>query len=146
MSSIIALQRRAGAGAALLLLLGLLTGGFAAFAMTGKIPADGHAALASHLNALMGAFWLGGVALSLPLLRYSHSGLRRVVVLTAVCNYANWIITALKAVWRVSGIEHTGEGHNDAIFGLLTLFVVLPSIAAAGLWGYGFLGETPAER
>ena len=36
------------------------------------------------------------------------------------------------------GIDAVGEVKNDTIFGLLTLLVVLPSLAAAAAWVYGF--------
>ena len=130
--------RLLGRSAALLILLALFTGFFVAAAMTGKVPADSHAALASHLNALLGSFWILGVAWSLPLLRYGEKGLTRLAWLTIAPNYANWIVTALKALWRVAGVDFVGEGRNDTIFGLLSILVVIPSIAAASAWLYGF--------
>ena len=63
----------AARNAALLLLVGLLTGGYVSAAMTGKISADPHMALAAHLNCLLGAFWLLGMGWSLPMLRYGES-------------------------------------------------------------------------
>lgn len=127
--------------AAVLIAIGLLTGVFVSAAMTGKVNADAHAALASHLNALLGCFWMVAVAYSMPMLRYGEVGLRRLVWVTTVPNYANWIITALKAFLKVSGVDATGEGKNDLVFGLLTAFVVIPSFVAAGAWVYGFFGK-----
>ncbi len=127
--------------AAILMALGLLTGAFVSAAMTGKVPADSHAALASHLNALMGCFWMVAVAFSMPMLRYGEKGLQRLVWLTTLANFSNWIITAFKAFLRVPGVDYVGEAKNDLVFGLLTLFVVLPSFAAAGAWVYGFYGK-----
>ena len=124
--------------AAWLLLVGLLTGGYVAAAMTGKVPADARGALASHLNALMGTFLLLGVAWSLPMLRYGAQGQRRLAWAFIVANFANWAVTGVKAWLRVAGVDATGEPVNDAVFGLLTLLVVLPSLAAAGAWVYGF--------
>ncbi len=124
--------------AAWLTLLGLLTGGYVSAAMTGKVPADAHMALASHLNALMGAFLLLGVAWTLPMLRYGAVGQRRLAWAFVVANFANWGVTAVKAWLRVSGVDATGEPVNDAVFGVLTLTVVLPALGAAAAWVYGF--------
>jgi hydroxylaminobenzene mutase len=126
---------------AVLLLIGLLTGGYAAQAMSGKIPADGATALAAHLSALMGAFWIFGLGWSLQFLSYGPVGLRRLVWATTTPNFANWAITAFKALWKVKGIDAIGEGKNDTIFGLLTVLVVVPSLAAAASWVYGFKGR-----
>ena len=126
--------------AAILMAVGLLTGLFVAAAMTGKVNADPHAALASHLNALLGSFWMVGVAYSIPMLRYGEVGLKRLVWITTIPNFSNWIVTAIKAFLRVPGVDYVGEGNNDFIFGLLTALVVLPSFLAAGAWVYGFYG------
>jgi hydroxylaminobenzene mutase len=107
--------------AAWLTLLGLLTGGYVSAAMTGKVPADPHMALASHLNALMGAFLLLGVAWTLPMLRYGARGQHRLA----------W-------AFIVAAVDATGEPVNDAVFGVLTLSVVLPALGAAAAWVYGF--------
>ncbi|MDC0710295.1 hypothetical protein POL68_17600 [Stigmatella sp. ncwal1] len=124
--------------AAWLLLIGLLTGGYVSAAMTGKVPADPQMALAAHLNALLGAFFLLGVAWTLPMLRYGAVGQQRLAWLVIVANFANWGVTCVKAWLRVSGVDFIGQPTNDAIFVVLTLSVVLPSLAAAGAWVYGF--------
>jgi hydroxylaminobenzene mutase len=121
--------------------LGLVTGGLVSAAMTGKVPADPHMALASHLNALLGCFWLVSVAFTLPYLRFGPKGARRLAWAVTLPNYANWAVTALKSFWKVSGVDAVGEVKNDTIFGLLTLLVVIPSLAAAGAWVYGFFGK-----
>jgi (hydroxyamino)benzene mutase len=121
-----------------LVLLGLLTGAYVGAAMTGKVPADGHMALASHLNALMGGFLMLGVAWTLPMLRYGATGQRRLAWAFILANFANWFVTGVKAWLRVSGIDAIGEPVNDAVFGVLTLTVVLPSLGAAVAWVYGF--------
>jgi (hydroxyamino)benzene mutase len=136
-------SRLAARNAVALLLIGLLTGGYVSAAMTGKVAADPGMALASHLNALMGAFWLLGLGWSLPLLSYGPVGQTRLVWLTTVPNFANWAVTAFKAMWKVSGVDAIGEVKNDTVFGLLTLLVVLPSLAACAAWLYGF---RPAVR
>lgn len=134
--------RLLGAGGALLILLGLLTGGYVAAGMTGKLPIDPRTALSAHLNALLGAFFIFGVAWSLPMLRYSATGARRLAWAVLLANYANWFVTAVKAYLRVSGVDYTGEGANDAVFATLTALVVLPSIGAAIAWVWGFRGPS----
>ncbi len=124
--------------AAWLMLLGLLTGGYVSSAMTGKVPADPNMALAAHMNALMGTFFLLGVAWTLPMLRYGPVGQQRLAWLVIVANFANWAVTGVKAWLRVTGVDFIGEPANDAIFLTLTATVVLPSLAAAGAWLYGF--------
>src|SRR5688500_15623148 len=83
--------------AAVLMVLGLLTGAFVSAAMTGKVNADPHMALASHLNAMLGCFWMIGVAYSMPMLHYGEVGMKRLVWLATIPNFANWIVTAIKA-------------------------------------------------
>ncbi len=129
--------------AAILMVGGLLTGIFVAAAMTGKVPADPHAALASHLNALLGTFWMVAVAWSMPMLRYGDKGLVRLAWVTTLPNFANWLVTALKAFLHVSGVDATGEPKNDLVFGLLTALVVIPSLASSVAWVYGFFGTPP---
>ncbi len=138
-----ALQRRTAFAAAMLMVFSLLTGIFVSAAMTGKVNADPHSALASHLNALLGSLWIMAVCVTIPWLRYSIVGCRRLVVLLIVANTSNWLVTALKAFWHVAGVDKTGETQNDTIFGLLTALVVLPSLAAAVGWAYGLLGPDP---
>jgi hydroxylaminobenzene mutase len=83
------LARELGAAAAGLVLLGLATGFLVTGAMTGKLGADPHAMLASHLNALLGAFWMLGIAWSLPLLRLERGQLAWLIRLATLANYAN---------------------------------------------------------
>src|SRR5215475_6968735 len=128
------LLARAGA---ILILLGLLTGGYVSSAMTGGLPADAGAALASHLNAILGGFWIFAVAWSVPRLGYGPTGARRLAWLVIVPNFANWFVTAIKAWLMVKGIAAIGEWKNDAVFALLATLVVIPSLAAAGAWVWG---------
>ena len=129
-----------GRAAAWLFVLALLTGGLVPGAMNGTNPFDAHAILASHLSGLMGCFLLLGVAWTLPLLRYGDNGRRRLGWAFIVANYGNWAITALKARLRVQGLEWNGHRANDAVFLLLLLFVVVPSLAAGIAWAAGFRG------
>jgi hydroxylaminobenzene mutase len=140
-----ALQRRLGSWAAGLMAVGMLTGLYVAAAMTGKVPADGRMAVSAHLNAVIGSLWMIAVAWSLPLLRYGPVGLSRLAWAVTLSNVANWALTCVKAWWKVSGIDATGEAHNDAIFGALTALVVLPAFVAAGGWAWGF-AKKPLSR
>jgi len=131
-------QRMLGRSAALLFLISLLTGIYAGLAMTGKIPVDGHAALASHLNALMGTFLLLGFGWTLPMLRYGEVGQKRLALVFIGTSFANWIVTAVKAALKVAGLAMMGKPANDAIFVALQITVVLPTIIAAIAWVVGF--------
>ncbi len=138
-------RRLTGAGA-LLMLLGLLTGFFIAAAMTGRVNADVHSVVASHLNALLGALWLIAVAWSVPMLALSDGQLRVLGVTLMGANYANWAVTAVKSLLKVSGVDLTSDPSNNAIFGLLSAFVVVPSLTAGTLWVLGlFKAQSPAR-
>ena len=126
--------------AAILLCAGMATGALVSFAMTGKIPADPHMMLASHLNAILGCLWMVAVAWSLPMTRLEEAGRRRLALAVTVANTSNWLITLVKAFLKVSGVDLIGEPANDAVFAALTLFVVLPSFAAAGAWAWSLGG------
>ncbi|MSP24027.1 MAG: hypothetical protein EXR75_02460 [Myxococcales bacterium] len=137
------LAHRLGQAAALLFLLGLLTGGALASAMTGGLDADVSTVVAAHLNALLGAFWIAAVAASLPLMRYGDVGLSRLALATVVPAYANWLITLVKAFLRVAGVSAGGSSANNAVFAALSVAVVVPSLVAATAW---FLGFGPSKR
>jgi hypothetical protein len=130
-------QRQAAFLGAVLLIISFATGGLLAMAMTGKVSADAHGILAAHLNALFGCFWLCAVAFTLPLTRFGETGAKRLVLLTAIPAYANWILTVTKAFLHVAGIGLNGNGGNDGVFVALNVFVVLPSFGAAVVWAYG---------
>jgi hydroxylaminobenzene mutase len=130
-------QRLCARAAAVLVLIAFATGIFVASAMTGKVPADAHAALASHLNALLGGILVLGVGWSMPFVSFGAVGKRRLALLFIASNFANWIVTAVKAFLHVSGVDRTGNAANDGIFIALTLFVVLPSFAATVGWIVG---------
>jgi hydroxylaminobenzene mutase len=136
------MQKTLGRAAAWLFLLALLTGGLVPGAMNGTLPFEGHTILASHLSGLMGCFLLLGVAWTLPLLRYGPDGQRRLGWAFIVANYGNWAITAAKARLHVSGLGWTGNAANDAVFLLLTVIVVIPSLGAAIAWISGFYGPS----
>jgi (hydroxyamino)benzene mutase len=130
--------RLSGRAGAILLLLGLLTGAYVSAAMTGRVPVDPRIALSAHLNAILGAFFIFGVGWTLPMLRYGPVGQGRLLWTVVGANYANWVVTAVKAWLHVSGVAFTGNGRNDAVFAVLTASVVVPSLAAAVAWIAGF--------
>jgi len=136
-------QRLLARASAWLVVIGLLTGALVSFAMTKKIPADDHAMLASHLNALLGAFLMLGVAWSLPMVRWSERGQRRIALALIVANYGNWIITLIKSFLHVKGVDAIGEAKNDAVFAALMVFVIIPSLAATIAWAVGLAPKRP---
>jgi hydroxylaminobenzene mutase len=138
--------RRLGQAAAALFLVGLLTGIYAGLAMSGKIPVHGGAALASHLNALMGAFLLVSLGWTLPMLHYGPAGKSRLATVFIATTYANWLITAVKAALHVSGIDLNGKLANDAVFVGLQLAVVIPALIGAIAWVFGFRSADTDER
>jgi hydroxylaminobenzene mutase len=139
------IQRQLAVSGAILLLLGLLTGFYISAAMGQRIDVDVHSAVAAHLNALLGAFWIFGVGWTLPMLHYGPVGQRRLALAVIVPNYANWLITCVKAPLRVAGVDVGPSLANNAVLAGLTLFVVLPSLAAAAAWIWGFRRAAPAS-
>jgi len=133
------LQRQAGLLGAVLLFIGYATGGLLAMAMTGKVDADPKVVLSAHLNGVLGCFWLCAVAATLPFTRFGEVGAKRLVLVTALPAYANWLITTIKAFYRVAGVGLDGRGANDAVFAALNAFVVIPSFVAVGAWVYGLM-------
>jgi hypothetical protein len=132
-----ALQRKTAAAGVGLLVIAFATGGLLAAAMTNKVDADVHSIVAAHLNAFLGFLWLIALAYTLPMLRFSIAGKHRLVLLTALPAYANWLVTAVKAFFHVAGVGVTGDEANDVVFAALNGLVVLPSFAAAIAWLYG---------
>ncbi len=131
------MPRQLATAAGILFFLGAVTGILVSAAMTGKIDASGPAMLASHLNALMGCFWLVCVALTWQWTELSAQGTAWLVRSTWIAAYANWLVTLVKALLKVHGIDFIGEAANDVIFGALTLTVVLPTLASSWLWMQG---------
>jgi hydroxylaminobenzene mutase len=137
------LQRMTALAGALLLLIGLLTGGLLAMAMTGKVMATVHDVRAAHLNAILGCFWICAYAATIPMLGYGARGARRLALLTIIPNYGNWLITAVKSFLHVAGVGLDGDAKNDAVFGALNAVVVVPSLIAAAAWVYGLYIRGP---
>jgi len=121
--------------AALLLLLALLTGFYISAAAMKLVDANVSMALSAHLNALLGSFWILGVAYSLKYCHLNHQQLARMSYLIIIANYSNWFITAVKAYLNVSAISWiAGQWSNNLVLVGLTLLVVLPSLIGALLW------------
>lgn len=130
------LTRRLGFHAALLFLIGALTGLVLAGASTGAVGADPHAVLAAHLNAILGTFLLLGLAYTSRHWNLNEK-LKGALVLTFLVScYANWAVTLTKAFLHVRGLEFSGDARNDTIAGLLTALVALPTLLGAGLWTF----------
>jgi (hydroxyamino)benzene mutase len=135
-----------GKWGAVLLLVGLLTGGYAAWAISGRIPVDAGTALGAHMTAMLGAFFIFAVAWSLPLLRYGPVGQRRLAWAVILPNYANWLITSVKAAFHIKGVDVSAEAGNNLVFAILNVTVVLPILAAAAAWVYGFRSGAADSR
>lgn len=135
------MQRNTAAAGAVLLVLAYLTGVLAASAMTHSVDADGRELVAAHLVATLGCLWLIALAFTLPMTRYSERGQRRLVWITAVPAYANWIVTVVKSFFHVLGVGLNGDRANDTVFAVLGAVVVIPSFVAAIAWAYGLLGK-----
>lgn len=138
------LQRRVAGRAVVLLVIAMLTGGWAGIALSGKvvIPIP-HLALSAHLNALLGSFWLLAFAFTLPMLSYGEQGKRRLAWLQLVPSYANWFVTLVASFLGVRGIAFTGDPANDAIAAALLAFVVAPALVGTVAWAWGFRNAAP---
>ena len=141
------LQRRVAAQAVVLLAIAMLTGGWAGIALAGKVVvAIPHLALAAHLNALLGCFWLLAFAFTLPMLSYGERAKARLAWLQVVPIYANWFVTLIASFLGVRGLEFTGNVANDVIAAALLAFVVAPALLASFVWAYGFRGAPAAPQ
>ena len=122
---------------ALLFFLAAVTGLLVSAAFTKKVTANPHYMLASHLNALMGCFWLLGVAFTLKWVRLGGQTLALLLITSVVAAYANWLVTLFKSFMDVPGIDFVGDTRNDFIFIVLTITVVVPTFISAWLWLVG---------
>jgi len=137
--------QRLAAAAALLFLIGAFTGIVASAAMVGKLDAHGGSMLAAHLNGLMGCFWILGLAFTWQWVKLGDTLTIWLARLTVIAAYANWGVTVLKSFMKVTGIDYTGDGNNDFIFGILTVSVVIPTILSAFLWTWGLFSGLKAD-
>ena len=122
---------------ATLILCGLLTGLYISLVAMKVVTADLSVVLSSHLNALLGAFWIAIVAYSLKFCHLSDAKRTWMIRSIVLANFANWFITLIKAHLHVAGIELTQDMTNNFIMIALTLFVVLPALVGSILWIQG---------
>jgi (hydroxyamino)benzene mutase len=128
-----------GRAGAWLFAFGLLTGLWAGLVLTGKVHvAFPRLALGAHLTAMLGGLWLIALAWSLDFLRYGARGQRRLAWLIGISVWANWSVTLVASALGVRGLEYTREPLNNVIAALLDLFVVVPALAGAFAWAWGF--------
>jgi len=123
--------------AAVLFLLGGLTGIPLGFAMNGELALDAGMVKGAHVNALVGCFWLIGLAWSMQFSTLEGPARTWLIRLVLLAAYANWLVTLVKAIPAVHGVGLTGDATNDMVFGVLTVLVVLPTLGACGLWIWG---------
>jgi hydroxylaminobenzene mutase len=97
-----------------------------------------HLALAAHLNALFGGFWLISLGATFEFLRYSDSQKRRLAYLVAIPSWGNWAITLLASVLGVKGLGFNSDPANNFVAVLLQVVVVIPSLIAGVYWVRGF--------
>jgi (hydroxyamino)benzene mutase len=127
--------------ASILIMLGLFTGLYISMAMTGAVEANPSMVVSSHLNALLGGFWLLGVGWSLRWCSLDPKKANWMMWLLIVSNYANWLVTAIKALFNVHAVEFNGQSANDVLHLMLVLTVVIPSIVGCALWVWGLMKE-----
>jgi hydroxylaminobenzene mutase len=143
-TSDVGLQKRLAASGAWLFAVGMVTGLWTAAALTDTVRvAIPHLALAAHLNALLGGFWLIIVAWTFQFLHYTARGLRRLSLLVQIPAWGNWFITLIASFLGVNGLKYNDPmAHNattnNIIAFLLQLFVVLPTLVGAFAWAWGF--------
>lgn len=136
------LRKRLAAAGAILFLVGMVTGLWAAAALTDLVHVGiPHLALAAHLNGLLGGLWLVAVAWTFDFLSYDVKGLRRLAYAVAVAAWGNWLVTLIASFFGVNGLQYTGQRANDVIAFLLQTLVVIPTLIGAGLWAWGFKGK-----
>ncbi len=117
----------------------MVTGVWAGIALSGKIVvAIPHLALAAHLNALLGCFWLLAFSFTLPMLSYGLPAKERLAWLQVIPNYGNWFVTLIASFLGVRGLAFTGNFANDVIAGALIAIVVVPALVGTFAWAWGF--------
>ena len=134
------LTRSLAFAAAVLFLLGSFTGIYVSAAMSKKIPVNEGAALASHLNAYLGAFWMLGIAWTYQFSGLSIKSMRLLAVVVSVANFSNWLITAVKAAILQEGergVDLVGSAANKGVHVCLIVFVVIPTMVASVMWAWG---------
>jgi hydroxylaminobenzene mutase len=130
-------QKRLAFFGASLFFIGGLNGILVANAMEHGLAERAHVLLASHLNALLGCFWMVAVGWTLKWVDAPAKRISVLCSLTILAAWANWLVTLIKAYLDVRGVAYTSDGANNAIFLVLTLTVVLPTLVASFLWALG---------
>jgi hydroxylaminobenzene mutase len=139
------LQRTLMFRAALLFALGMVTGLWVAVVLTHGQAAGitlppvkyERLALAAHLNALMGTFWLLGLASTIEHTSFTDAAKARLALLSSIAAYGNWGVTLLASFLDVRGLDFGGDLRNKLVAGLLQALVVIPTLLSSGLWAYG---------
>ena len=93
--------------------------------------------LASHLNAILGCFWLLGLAWTLPRLQLSGGQVKALCLMTMLSAWANWGVTLVKAYMGHAALDWGAGGANGVLWIALVATVVLPTLGAAVLWALG---------
>ena len=133
------LRKQLAMAGALLFFVGMLTGVWAAAALTGTVVVSmPRLALIAHLNALLGGLWLLAVASTFDFLHYGEKGLRRLAIGVSIPAWSNWFVTLIASFLGVNGLTYTGNRANDIIAFLLQALVVLPTLIACAFWVGGF--------
>jgi (hydroxyamino)benzene mutase len=140
------LQQRVAKLAVVLLAIAMVTGGWAGVALSGKVSIPiPRLALAAHLNALLGGFWLLAFSFTLPMLSYSDKAKERLAWLQIIPNYGNWFVTLIASFLGVRGLAFTGDVANDIIAGALITIVVMPALVGTFAWAWGFRERAAAS-
>ncbi len=133
------LRKQLAMAGALLFFVGMLTGLWAAAALTGTVTVGmPRLALIAHLNALLGGLWLLAVASTFDFLHYGEKGLRRLAIGVGFPAWSNWFVTLIASFLGVNGLTYTGNRANDIIAFLLQMLVVVPTLIACAFWLWGF--------
>jgi hypothetical protein len=147
------LQRTLMRRAALLFLLAMVTGVWAAVVLTHGAaigleldftPKFERLVLGAHLNGVLGTFWLLGAMVTLESTRFDDRGKVRFGQITTLAAYGNWAVTLLASILDVRGLSFDGTTNNKIIAGLLQVLVVIPTFIGAALWVYGLSGKRKA--
>ena len=130
-------QKRMGFHGALMLWITMIYGLYLVGVMTDLVPGNEDMTLGAHINGLMGAFWLLGMAWSLSFVQLSERLLSIAVWMTLAGAWFNFLLAMIKAVPGVMAIEFTGGTVNDVLFAARVLLVVIPSLVGPALWVWG---------
>ncbi len=138
------LQRKVARSGAWLFFAAMLTGGVAAFALSGKLPvSEPSKLLGAHLTGLFGGLWCFALSWTLPSLSLSDRKRRAVAMLTILAAWSNWLLGIAKSLAGVSGLDFAASTGDAVMSGLLNVFVVAPTLVATALWAWGLRGRLP---